>query len=544
MRYRYLVPFLLCALNLNISARTGEVQTDEVLSKASTWSLNDPQTDSVQGVASKRALKEYPLPINKPEIIVAVIDSGVDVNHKHLQNNIWINKAEIPNNGVDDDENGYIDDINGWNFLGHKDGMAKFIRKGEHYKLIQAQMSYQVGAISYALTREFMRLKIKSELTEKESIAFKEISSQIKKKKETATKRLLVVQKDLQVFLSAKSILGLAGLQEFTVPELVKFQTQNMEQQNAKTTLLDLFSFGYTNAAKFEDEIQGFKKTLNVHLNTIQDIRNLIVQDDLDNDYQRHYGNNDVIGTNPKHGTHVAGIIAAEYNEFNNQEGIAPHAKIMVLRAVTSGDEYDKDVANSIYYAVDNGAHIINMSFGKYYSDNAPLIADAVSYAEKNNVLIVHSAGNDYLNLDENNHYPIREINGQMAKNYLVIGASSKEDNSSLVARFSNFGKRSVDFFAPGVSILSTTPGNEYQSLSGTSMAAPVTSAVAALLLSYDSTLTPSNIINLMTSSLDTYEDLMISKPMIGSVEFSELSIFAGKLNAYKSIKKLHETRL
>jgi subtilisin family serine protease len=265
-----------------------------------------------------------------------------------------------------------------------------------------------------------------------------------------------------------------------------------------------------------------------------------IIGDDPADPSQRRYGNRDVTGPDAKHGSHVAGIIGAVRGNDTGIDGIATSVRLMAVRAVPNGDEHDKDIANAIRYAVDNGAHIINMSFGKGYSPFKALVDEAVKYADSRGVLMIHAAGNDGENLAESPSFPTPQyLAGGRATNWIEVGASSWKGGENLAASFSNYGKEQVDVFAPGVDILSTVPGGGYERQSGTSMAAPVVSGVAALLMSYFPTLSATDVKQILIDTATRHGDTMVVRP--GSdgekVRFSELSITGGIVNAHAAVK-------
>lgn len=263
-----------------------------------------------------------------------------------------------------------------------------------------------------------------------------------------------------------------------------------------------------------------------------------IVGDNINNSQERNYGNNDVEGPDPDHGTHVAGIIAADRKNNLGIKGIADNVKIMVVRAVPNGDERDKDVANAIIYAVDNGAKIINMSFGKSFSPQKEAVDKAVRYAEQKGVLLVHAAGNDSEDIDVNKNYPSKfYLDGKEAKNWIEVGASSAGSDEDLVGSFSNYGRKMVSLFAPGVEIYSTVPDNKYKNNDGTSMASPATAGVAALLMSYFPELTALQVKDILMKSSRKFDNLKVQKPGGGKVDFNQLSASGGLVNAYEAVK-------
>jgi len=270
-----------------------------------------------------------------------------------------------------------------------------------------------------------------------------------------------------------------------------------------------------------------------------------IVGDNYNNVYEKGYGNNDVTGPDALHGTHVAGIIAANRKNNLGIAGIADNVKIMSVRTVPNGDERDKDVANAIIYAVDNGASVINMSFGKSFSPQKEAVDKAVKYAEKKGVLLVHAAGNDGEDIDKENNFPTRKyLDGKEAKNWIEIGASSYGADDDFVASFSNYGKKGVDVFAPGVEIYSTVPDNHYLIEQGTSMAAPMVTGIAAMLMSYFPELSAEEVKDIIKKSTRKFDGLKVVEPGTKKkVELSDLSNTGGLVNAYEAVRMAQELK-
>jgi cell wall-associated protease len=339
---------------------------------------------------------------------------------------------------------------------------------------------------------------------------------------------------------------------EKLVPEDVKkFETNDPSLLFAKGFLMQLYRNVGEEAdldeylKELKEGVDYFGVIVNYGYNLEFDSRK-IVGDNYSDVYEKNYGNNDVKGPDPNHGSHVAGIIAASRNNNLGIKGIADHVKIMSVRAVpNSGDERDKDVANAIIYAVDNGAKIINMSFGKGFSPEKEAVDKAVKYAEQNGVLLVHAAGNDGKDSDVNKNFPERfYLNSKEAKNWVEVGASSWGTGQDFVADFSNYGKKSVSFFAPGVEIYSTTPDNTYKNESGTSMASPSTAGVAAILMSYFPEFTAAEIKDILIGSARKFDHLKVKEPGgKQEVEFNELSLSGGLINAYEAVKMAQTLR-
>jgi len=497
------------------------------------WFLRDPEQDSLQGVSAERTyltlLKDQP----SRSVIVAVIDSGIDIDHEDLKSVIWVNEKEIPGNGVDDDKNGYIDDVHGWNFIGGKDG--------------------NVDADTYEITREYIRLKIKYENVEVSKLPKKQkqeyehyvyIKDQFEKRKAKEEQQYKLYSNMYRsITFSIDTLKALLKVEKIT-PEAVKnFETSDPGLLFAKGFLLSMYR-NMGEDADLEDYLAQLKEAVDYYQPIIAYGYNEnynsreIVGDDISNLQEKNYGNNDVKGPDPDHGTHVAGIIAADRKNTIGIKGIADNVKIMVVRAVPNGDERDKDVANAIIYAVDNGAQIINMSFGKSFSPQKEAVDKAVRYAEQKGVLLIHAAGNDSEDIDVKKNYPTRfYLDGKEAKNWIEVGASSAGNDEDFVGSFSNYGKKMVSLFAPGVDIYSTVPDNKYKSNDGTSMASPATAGVAALLMSYFPELTALQVKDILIRSTRKFDNLKVQKPGGGRVDFNQLSASGGLVNAYEAVK-------
>ena len=396
-------------------------------------------------------------------VIVGVIDSGVDIEHEDLKGQIWVNEDEIPNNGIDDDNNGYIDDVHGWNFLGNA--------KGEH-----------VNDARLEKTRILAQLKDKYDGIDPNSIAQDE---------------------EYKLYLQVK--------------EEVAADRAQFEQY------MDMID-------QLPKEAQDYiRSQMDYNLNVDFDDRSLI-GDDPDDFTDTNYGNNDVEGPDALHGTHVSGIIGALRGNGLGGDGVAENVKIMSLRAVPNGDEFDKDIALAVRYAVDNGAMVINMSFGKAYSPHQKEVYEAFKYADSKGVLLIHAAGNDAKDIDVEPNYPTSMYSFQTEPldHFVTIGASTKNKGEEMVASFSNYGAKGVDVFAPGFEIYNTIPQSEYRNLQGTSMAAPMVAGAAAMLKSYFPELSMKEIKEVLYSTSVRY-------PKVDG--FAEKSVTGGVINIYNAAK-------
>ena len=497
------------------------------------WFLLDPESDHLQGVSAEKTYQSLLRDQPSRTVVVAIVDSGVDIDHEDLKSVIWTNKGEIPGNGIDDDKNGYIDDVHGWNFIGGKGG--------------------NVDEDTYELTREYVRLHKKFEkigdgkVPKKQRAEFeryKKIKDKYEKLRDKNQKQYdLYRNMYSNIRMSVDTLKAVMKVDKLTLVLLDSFKTTNPTLSFAKgftTSMLKrMGDDGDIDEAlsELDEGVKYYKTIVEYGYNPDFDSR-LIVGDNYNNLSERNYGNNDVKGPDAEHGTHVAGIIAADRTNNIGIKGIADNVRIMSVRTVPNGDERDKDVANAIRYAVDNGAQIVNMSFGKSISPDKEVVDQAVKYAEKKGVLLIHAAGNDSEDIDKEKNYPTRNyLDGKAAKNWLEVGASAWGTDESFVASFSNYGKKYVDLFAPGVEIYSTTPENTYKNESGTSMACPSTVGVAALVMSYFPDLTPMQVLEILKKSTRKFDGLKVQKPGGGRTDFNNLSNTGGLVNAYEAVK-------
>jgi subtilisin family serine protease len=510
------------------------------------WFHRDP-SEGYNGLGTNKVYDTVLKGKKSQTIIVAVLDSGVDGEHEDLKDVMWTNPGEIPGNGIDDDRNGYVDDIHGWSFLGGKNGVniyhetleltrlyAKLRKKyGNSTEKVDTSAKEYKKYVQYRDLVENARAEAKAKLdkiTAQETAmnaSFDRVNVLLAGKVLDAANLKAISDEDKDAALGKRV---LAGLME---------ETELKSIDDAKKMMAEEFV-----GAKEHYEAQ-YKYQHNPDFND----RATIVGDNPDNSYERYYGNNDTRGPDASHGTHVAGIIAASRKNGKGMDGVADNVKIMSVRCVPDGDERDKDVANAIIYAVDNGASVINMSFGKSYSWDKKAVDKAVKYANDHDVLLVHAAGNDANNNDEGGNYPSKNFEkpgifkAKQAKNWLEIGALSWKSGEDLPATFSNYGKKMVDVFSPGVAIYSTTPDNTYSSYQGTSMAAPATAGVVAMIRSYYPDLSANQVKEIIRGS-SIHSDQMVKlpsktrgKPPV-MVKFSDISNTGGFVNSTSAINQ------
>ena len=519
------------------------------------WYHKDP-SEGYMGVSINKTYKELLKDKPNEPVVVAIIDSGVDIYHEDLQDNIWVNSGEIPGNNIDDDKNGYVDDVHGWNFIGGPDGK-------------------NVGPDSYEVTRLYGKYRYKYEnanpilLNDEDKKMYLEFQKYKKEVDKERSKAMSLVEEAegvrsiiINSFNSLIQALDADSL-DHTLENIINLESSDQLVVIAQNVvkefpisegILDLEAFIDDFNKGIDNDLADSKQKLEFSYNPDYDPRSTIVMDDYANSKERIYGNNDVKGPDSFHGTHVAGIVGAVQNNDIGMNGVASNVRIMSIRTVPDGDERDKDVANAIRYAVDNGASIINMSFGKGYSWDKDIVDDAVKYATKNDVLLVHAAGNSKLNTDIENNFPNDKYNKasgflfwkkKKSKNWIEVGALSPQPGENSVATFSNYGQENVDLFAPGVKIYATLPENKYAFLQGTSMASPVVAGVAAVLRSYFPTLKADQVKDIIMKS-STPLDIKVRVPGDNSgelVDFSTLSVQGGVVNLYNAVKLAQTTK-
>jgi subtilisin family serine protease len=499
------------------------------------WHHLDKTETGFNGISLDKAyefLREKKLKSKK--VLVAVIDSGIDTLHEDLKPVMWTNPKEIPGNGIDDDKNGYIDDVHGWNFLGGKDGRNvkedsyegarvyhELKQKWDDKTIIESNLS----AADLKSYQTYLRAKGKvvGEFNEDEMGNFKIMYAML---------------------IAGDSILRKEiGKEEYNGNDLRNNNTTNKDAKITKGIILNISksydSYEISNQQILED-LSGQLRKADDAVKAPPTYRKDIVKDNEKDFNDRGYGNNDIMASTPMHGTHCSGIIGAARNNNTGIDGVADNVSIMMLRAVPDGDEHDKDIALAIMYAVDNGAKIISMSFGKDFSPEKHWVDDAFKYAEKKGVLLVHAAGNDAKNIDTAYNFPnpIFENGSGRASNVITVGASGAEKKGGLTASFSNFGKNEVDVFAPGVNIYSTIPGsNTYGNLSGTSMACPVVAGIAAMLLEYYPTLSSTELKMIIEKSAVVSNEEVNKPGTDEKVKLSELSKTGAFVNAFEAVK-------
>lgn len=517
-----------------ISSSLLQTNAQELKTKLNWFNL-DYEKDGVRGMSVERAYNELLKDKKSKPVVVAIIDGGTDVNHEDLKDKLWINTKEIAGNGKDDDKNGFIDDINGWDFLGGKDGTDVHHEQLEMTRILK-QLKEKFGdKPSKKLIR---KNKADYELLQTLQNEYDEKKAE-NEQYAPFYKQLYANYVESEKIL--KDYLKVDNLTQAAIKGIDESQADR-KVRAAKKTLEKFIELGAT-GADIKEAAEHFENELKYNYNLDFDARKVVGDNPKKLEYGE-YGNNEVTGPDAMHGSHVAGIVGANRNNNLGIMGVCNDVQLMVVRTVPDGDERDKDVANAIRYAADNGAEIINMSFGKKYSTNKKWVDDAVKYAISKGVLLVAAAGNDNLDTDVEGQVPNDQYeDGGIAENWISVGALSWKPDADAVATFSNYGKKNVDVFAPGVDIYSTVPGSKYEEKGGTSMASPATAGVAALLKSYFPNLTAAQIKKIILEST-VKPDLRVKKP--GSdeiVKFEDLSVTGGIVNAYNAVKMAMEMK-
>lgn len=523
------------------------------------------------GMQTEKAYKKVKKRETKT-VIVAIIDSGIDIEHKDLEGKIWTNTDEIPGNGIDDDNNGYIDDVHGWNFLGNASGENANSMRLERTRIL-AKLSKKFEGVDASTVSA----------SEKDEYAlYEKVSKEVDEEMTTYSQYLMQIPMMIGLIDNVPSMLEeKLGTSDYTEKDVNKYvaslkkkiskaesddefpagDLQSMQGELQMMGLATAVVSGELTKERMEGQLEQIQNMIDTHHNVDFDGRS-IVGDDPDDFTDVNYGNNDVEGPDALHGTHVGGIVGAIRGNGLGGDGVANDVLLMSLRAVPDGDEFDKDIALAIRYAVDNGASIINMSFGKAYSPHQKEVFAAFEYADSKGVLCIHAAGNNNTDVDVAPNFPNSMYSFQTKKldHFLTIGSSTKDLKKKvkvpaptekdpekmkkkklgfLPSSFSNYGQTSVDVFAPGSEIYNSVPQSEYKELQGTSMACPMVAGVAAMLKSYFPEMTMKEIKDVILSSSTSYAETMQVLPgtQVDQVDFATLSVTGGVVNVYSAVK-------
>ncbi len=453
------------------------------------WHWKDLEKEGVHGVSLFKAQQLLIESKLKPTpIVIAILDGGIDTNHHQIRPLLWNNPKEIPGNQIDDDKNGYIDDIHGWNFLGNATGQN--VDKASDEK----------SRIYHRYKNEFKQEKLDSvnwDAKKKSTYtSWRQAAAEIVFTEEDADNLAFIKMAKNAVVKMGFILIREMEDSNFTAEKLETYQPIGKITADTKISYLRTLQAlgidrmnGHQSIVDDLNEYIAGKEKAAISLETPpEDIRKLIIKDRYEDLKDQYYGNNNITGPNAKHGTHVAGLAAGIIDTIFTKSNFNNPIKLMGVRVVPDGDEYDKDIALGIRYAVNNGAKIINMSFGKSFSPEQAWVDSAIRYAASKDVLIIHSAGNESYDLNNKTVYPSPYSSSfnNKAINMITVGASSDPIIAeSLLTDFSNYGNQIVDLFSPGNKIYSSLPNQTYGFTNGTSMSAPILSHIAAIVRAY-----------------------------------------------------------
>lgn len=478
------------------------------------WGHTDLVIDTIPGMSVEKAYSDIIKNKKGEKVIVAVLDSGMDLKHEDLVNVLWTNTKEIPGNNKDDDNNGYVDDVHGYNFLGESYNEQLEAARVLKMKLGDAALQAKAKAKIDADTQKYMGYK-----------------AQLDQMYPAVQNADAAIAKHL-------------GKKDYSKKEVAAIKTEDQSLLQSKSIVTQMLQYSDTMAEVLEGlnkDITSITEMLNYNLNLDFNGRTIVGDYPYDmTDTKYGNGNPQNRVETESHGTHVAGIIGAQRGNGKGADGVANNVAIMSIRAVPNGDEYDKDIALGIRYAVDNGAKVINASFGKSFSPNAQWVYDALKYAASKDVLFVHAAGNDSEDLDNpvNSNFPNDQVNNgaEFSDNVITVGSLTSKYGSGMVSSFSNYGTINVDVFAPGSEIYSTVPNNKYEFMGGTSMAAPAVAGVAALIRSQYPKLTASEVKKIiMQSGLTTKAKVTVGENSKSS-DFNKISKSGKMVNTYNAL--------
>jgi subtilisin family serine protease len=490
------------------------------------WYLRDPVRDKVPGISLDQAY-QYLAGRTGRRVVVAILDSGFDTAHIDIRENLWVNPGEIPGNGIDDDGNGLVDDVHGWNFLGNAEGENV---AGETLEM--TRLYRQLRPVYSTLRASDVPDEMKEEYE-----LYLDVKKVYEKRYDEAAAQLRQYERLKTNFEHGKAMLDrhFRG-EEYNFADVVGINTKDERLERAKSLYIFMTITGLADG--IDGVMETHRSILTTKLNLDHDARASVIGDNVLDLNDSIFGNNDLDGSTPGHGTAVAAVIAAVRNNGMGIDGIADNVEVMIVRVVPGGDEYDKDVALGIRYAVNMGADIINCSFGKEFSPQKWMVDEAIRYAESRGVLIVHAAGNSASDNDLGRNFPTPYYDdGTRARNWVEVGASTRNDDRRLVASFSNYGRERVDLFAPGSDIMTLEPGNETRSSHGTSLASPVVAGVAALIMSYFPDLTAEEVRDILMQSVTPYGKKKVNHPSTGKrTRMRNLCVSGGVVNAYRAV--------
>mgnify|MGYP000162688740 FL=1 len=494
----------------------------------------------------------------KKRPIVALIGTGIDVEHEDIKQAIWVNPKEKAD-GKDNDKNGLVDDINGWNFLGGKDGqvMEATMREGD---------------------REFLRLKDKyADYIFDGKNYNKVIDGKLTKVADPENieeynyyRNQVLPESPMAGTYSGWQLTDVLKAYADKFDQMMKERFPGKELTEADFSIcydpkaprdslsevsfmMCAMGFGVYKTDKWETVYSGIKSGAQIEQAKAEyerkvgqfgaDGRKDIIGDNYLDINDNKYGNNVLLTADAAIGTMEAGIIVAKRENGLGGNGIMDQAEIMTLRVAANGEPYLKDIALAIRYAVDHQADIIMLPVQNtlYPEDQKKWISEALEYAESKGVFCVTPAWEGAQDLAVETYYPNRWMTGKKElTNLMVVCSSDKNGNPSMN---SNYGAKEVDLYAPGMEIYSTYTGDTYQSGTGLGLAAATTVGVAALIKAYYPHLTGTQIRNILLETVTSRKDAEVEKGIVVDGKptqdlflFGDLCLSGGIINAYQAV--------
>lgn len=561
-KYQYVLAlvFLLCTGQLH--AQFIKNSKKETLNN---WQNLSPEKDGIYGADVNGAYDFLKGKKSKKKVTVALIGTGIDVEHEDLQGSLWINPKEKPN-GRDDNKNGKIDDINGWNYLGNAQGevleKARTFADREYLRLKDKYSRIQHYGDKYVVVSDDEKELLEVAPPENKP-EFDYFNRVVRKESAIGSKYSSIeLMKVSRIYAN-----GLTDKLKAKFPDKEHFSYQDFGSMIDRNDTDTLRMLGMTMISvafmiqpqatwdKVLDYLNNFQPPLLLKdYQKIEQMNNFddrtLIGDDPYKITDTKYGNNILLAENSGEGTSYAGIIGAKRSNDMGLDGIADNVQIMTLRTTPSeGEAYPKDVALAIRYAVDNGADIIQMYASASitpFGEQGDWINDALMYAESKGVLIVQPVASKSIDMDKYPYYPRKEITpAKKLSNMITVAASDKKGSP---VPDSNFGIKSLDLYAPGKDIYSCYTGNTYREESGSEVAASTVTGVAALIKSYYPDLTAMQIRDIIINNVTDRSGEEVEKQSLNMDQgnakmikdlflFEDLCASSGILNAAKAVE-------
>ncbi|MFD2585914.1 S8 family serine peptidase [Croceitalea marina] len=522
--------FILFVSSFFLNAQKGETN---LMDSISYWQFDQFGKDSFSGISSD--LSSVVLSKNENDkVIIALIDSDIDVNHHYLNKYIWANTKEVKSNNLDDDKNGYIDDIHGWNFLAKGD--KKIIKYANNTSI----------RFTRAFKQKYERLsKKKGKLNSKELdflATYNKALNTIKEEKmRLAPYEEYIEWYETSQIASDSLLLTYDFKKPYNLSSLDSLfnevYTKGNDEERGRLIYFSLDKLKNNREEDYKLSLDYLNKNKYYALN-----ENLTENHSSINNTFPKLGSNrlDINISNEKHGTQIGGVIVKTYKAITeNLPDEAENIEIMPISIFPeNGAEFEEDIAKAIRYAVNNGADIINYSSSIRFLLKPSLLYEALLYAEKHNVLIVTSAGNTGENLDKIMTHPRKKYKKYRLSNLIMVGMSDSTIGPNLKPIHGNYGKETVDLFAPGTDFLTTNPKNEYFKTSGSSISSAIVATTCATIKLYHPKLKAAEIREIILQSVSKYNgEIFLDEGGKTKVLFTDLCMAGGILNVENAFK-------